>query len=169
MKNKILIILLVVVAVTAAGYLVFSKNQGVKEPINSPNQTQDQSKNQIPAQPEKVKVEMQTVAKNELPKDFPADIPLEAGAEIIFNFNATKANGEFQASREFISKKTVAENYAFYQNALKENGWDITNTEENASAGSLIFAEKINNKLNIRIYIDADKKVRVSINNIVNE
>ncbi len=81
------------------------------------------------------------------------------------NYNATNTAGNFQASREFISKKTAAENYAFYQKALKDNGWTITSTQENVSAGDLIFATKGANTLNIRIYSDADKKVRVSINN----
>lgn len=169
MKNKTLVVLLVILAVVAVGYLVLSEGQKVKEPVKSQNQTQDQSKNQSPAQPEKPKVNVQGVPKTELPKDFPSDIPLEVGAEVTLNFNGTNAKGELQASREFISKKTVAENYALYQKALKENGWNITNTIADAPAGSLIFAVKDNSDLNIRIYIDAANKVRVSINNVVSK
>lgn len=180
MKNKILVILLVVLAVVAVGYLVFSSNKQIAQaPIKSPDQAnknlvQPGVKTNEPVastgQPEKAKVDVPTVemvAKNELPKGFPGDIPLEAGAEITLNLNTINPIGGSLAVREFISAKTVAENYALYQKALKENGWKITSAQENTPLGNLIDAEKDKNKLNIRIYVDAVKKVIVSISNMV--
>lgn len=167
MKSKNLAVLLVVVAVIVASYLIFSKSQIAKAPVKPQNQNQAQD--QKTTRPAVAKVEVQAVPKTELPKDFPSDVSLEAGAEITLNFNAINAKGEYQASREFISKKTVAENYVLYQKILKDNGWTITIAKADAPAGSFIFAEKNNYKLNIRIYTDAGKAVRVSINNIISK
>jgi len=159
MKNKTLVIVLLVIAAASAGYLVFSASQKDKALTVKP---QNQTQNRQPGQ-----AQMQAVDKDKLPKDFPADIPIEAGAEITLNFTAINANGETQASREFISKKTVAENYALYQKSLKESGWNITRVDDKSPVGSLIFATKGNYKLNIRIYTQAGNQVRVSINNIL--
>lgn len=172
MKNKILITSLVVLAVVAVGYLIFSNsnNQIANESIQPPEQSPapDQAKDQSPAQPEENQVKIQEVAKNELPKDFPSDIPLEAGAEITLNFNTIIPTGELQATREFISAKTVTENLVLYKKILTENGWNITSTNEKSTVGSLIFADKGKNRLNIRVYIDpVSNKVKVAINNIV--
>ncbi len=163
MKNKYIWIILGVLAVVLVVVLVLNKNRTAPASKNtSPSgQSQPEAKNEVKSVP------IETVKTTALPQEFPSDIPLETGAEVTLNYNATNAQGQYQASREFISKKTIAENYALYQQVLKSKGWTIISTQEDASAGSLIFAEKSNYSLNIRIYTDAQKKVRVSINNVV--
>jgi hypothetical protein len=161
MKNKSLYLLLGVLVLVVVVLVAVSKNRTAKAPAESP-QAQSQQK---PSSEQPKAVPVQAVDVGKLPQEFPSDIPLEAGAQVTLNYNATNAAGNFQASREFISKKTVAENYALYQKVLKDNGWTITGTQENTPAGNLIFATKGENNLNIRIYTDPDKKIRVSISN----
>jgi hypothetical protein len=111
-------------------------------------------------------VEIRTVDATKLPERFPTDIPLEAGATTTYNYNAVNANGEYQSSREFISKKSVAQNFSFYQTALKNAGWSITAAvNDTANRQEIIFATKGLNSLNVRIYVKGGQ-VRVSINNI---
>jgi len=148
--KKILIIVIIILVVVFGAILL------MKVKVNI-------SGNPSSASPTAVPVE--AVSPSQLPQQFPADIPLEAGAQVTLNYNATNAAGNFQASREFISKKTIAENYAFYQAALKDNGWSITGTQAGTPAGDLIFATKGTSNLNIRIYTDTNNKVRVSISN----
>ena len=94
------------------------------------------------------------------------DIPLETGATVTLNYNAVNASGKFQASREFISKKTVDANFNFYLDSLKKSGWTITQATQDPKQ-SVILATKGDNNLNIRIYTDAGK-VKVAISNETN-
>ncbi len=161
MNNKALYILLGVLVLAVIVWVALSRN-GAKapEPKGQTGQTQ-----QKPAKEQPKAVPVTSVPKDKLPEQFPSGITLEAGAEVTLNYNATNSAGNFQASREFISKKSASENFALYQKILKNDGWTITSTQENVAAGDLIFATKGANTLNIRIYTDANKQVRVSINN----
>jgi hypothetical protein len=106
------------------------------------------------------------IDESQLPERFPSDIPIEAGAETTLNYNTINSAGQFQASREFISKLSAEQNFNFYQQSLINTGWHLKQTLDDIAHGQkLIFAEKDGNELNIRIYSDADK-VKVSINNI---
>ena len=165
-KNKISIIVIVIVilAVVFAAVLWVTKGN-VSPRLANPSASSTPKSAAPAAAPVVVPVVTTPVPQGALPQQFPSDIPLEAGAQITLNYNAINAAGNFQASREFISKKTVAENYALYQTVLKDNGWNITGTQAGVSAGDLIFATKGSNNLNIRIYTDQSKQVRVSINN----
>src|SRR5579862_5803833 len=49
-----------------------------------------------------------------LPQDFPANIPLEKGATVTQNYNAQSISGQYQATRAFESKKSVADNDKLY-------------------------------------------------------
>jgi len=113
-----------------------------------------------------VQVPMTDVDKNKLPEKFPSDVPLETEAVITYNYNAINAAGEYQSSREFVSKKTPDENFALYQSALKSSGWTLSSAiDDTVRAQKIILASKGSNNLNIRIYTDAGQ-VKVSINNI---
>ena len=101
----------------------------------------------------------------QLPEQFPSDIPLEQGAKITLNYNAVNAKGMYQASREFISAKSLDQNFEFYQRVLKQNGWMITQTLDDPTRHQkIILATKGANNLNIRVYLDSGV-TKVSINN----
>ncbi len=71
------------------------------------------------------KVTQRDVDQSKLPDKFPADIPLEQGAKITQNYSSTTADGHYQATREFETKKTLAENVKLYTDYFKKNGWII--------------------------------------------
>ncbi len=72
-----------------------------------------------------LKVEQKDVDISKLPDTFPADIPLEAGAKITQNYNATTNDGRSQATRAFETTKTLDENYKIYTNYIKNGGWTL--------------------------------------------
>jgi len=65
------------------------------------------------------------VPASQLPNDFPSIIPIEKGAVIVSNFNASAPNGQVQATRSFDSAKSVAENLRFYELYIltSRSGW----------------------------------------------
>lgn len=65
------------------------------------------------------------VPVDKTPDKFPTGIPIEAGADITQNYNATATDGRFQATRAFITKKTLAENLTIYKDWMNANGWTI--------------------------------------------
>jgi hypothetical protein len=102
------------------------------------------------------------VDPSKLPDRFPADVPLEAGAQVTANYTAVNAAGMFQSTREFISKKSILDNYELYQAALEKAGWKITSVTGDAGQ-RIILAAKGENKLTVRIYASgADVKVLIA-------
>lgn len=73
--------------------------------------------------PETAVVKKMDVDFSKLPEKFPTNIPIESGAKITQNYNATTPEGEFQATRSFVTTKTLAENIKIYSNILDKDGW----------------------------------------------
>lgn len=161
-KNTTLLIAIILLVILGAGFYLLKKSKVAKPanqapvPVTKPYSYSGEG--QAP------KVTLAPVDKTVLPERFPSDIPLEAGAAIIFNYNAVNVAGQFQASREFVSKKSMADNLSLYQTSLKASGWTITSVSDQPTQ-KLIFANKGGNYLNIRIY-QAVGQVKVSINNL---
>lgn len=80
--------------------------------------------------PQLVNVEKTDVEITKLPEKFPSNIPLEEGAEVVQNYNSQTPEGQFQATRQFETKKTLAENYALYTDFMEKNGWEIKATTD---------------------------------------
>lgn len=76
----------------------------------------------------KTLAEKTKVAESQLPDKFPADLPIEANAEITQNYNASTEDGRFQATRTFETKKTLSENLSIYRQYLNNNGWAVEST-----------------------------------------
>ncbi len=171
-NKKVLYAILAVVIVAGVAIMMFrSSRSGPAMQNKADDQNQASSKNAPPkptGEPSKPAADYKpvpqtAVPETKLPDRFPSDVPIEAGAQITQNFNAVNSSGKFQASREFISKKTVEENYTLYQAVLKQNGWTVTSTTT-SSVQSIILATKGADSLNIRIY-SSNNIVKVSINN----
>ncbi|MDP3993941.1 MAG: hypothetical protein U1C57_00455 [Candidatus Doudnabacteria bacterium] len=90
------------------------------------------------------------LAPNEAPAGFPAEIPIEEGAVIAQNYEVDAPDGRHQATRVFISTKTVSQNYQIYSQFLSQNDWEIISQlrEENYAA---LFAAKDGGNLSISI------------------
>ena len=96
------------------------------------------------------------------PTPSPASIPIEQGAEILQNESTVNKNGNSSAVLEFISKKTLAENFVFYKNGLISAGWEVLNAIDGQDQ-KIIEAQKGTRSARISIYKDANGKVVVSI------
>lgn len=98
------------------------------------------------------------VDKTKDPQKFPAGVPIETGAKITQNYNATAPDGRFQATKAFETAKTLADNFTLYQKYMKDSGWDIQSTvnQDNYKAlfgvkGSTNLQVSMNNNTNLKI------------------
>ncbi len=97
-----------------------------------------------------------------LPEFFPAEIPLENGAEITQNYNAEK-DGQMQATRKFISKKTLQENFDLYKSWMDKNSWQVVSSIDGEETKNL-SAKKDGSSLSVNISVNSySKKVTVNI------
>ncbi len=152
MKVKI-VSLIVLAALVIAGVLIYV-NANKKE--NQPNTNSQKTFTPLP---------VTEVDHSRLPERFPADIPLESGAVIVYNFNLVNAAGMYQSTRQFVSKKTIKQNFDFYQDALKKAGYSITKTlDDLAHNQELIYATKGDNKVTVRSFASGGQ-IKVDITN----
>ena len=117
MKSRILIAATALVLLSAGVWYGVTTQRRAAAPTQTNTQKQ-------PAPREAV---VHQVDKSKLPERFPADIPLETGAKIEQNFNATQGD-RLQATRQFVSQKSVKENYDLYTQWLEQHGWKIAAT-----------------------------------------
>ncbi len=89
------------------------------------NQRNQQSKQ---VESETGKVTKTNVDFDKAPQGFPEGVPIETGAKLTQNYNATTPDGRFQATRVFETSKTLDENLAIYSDYLKKQGWEIGST-----------------------------------------
>lgn len=79
------------------------------------------NKNKVPT----INIVKAEVPLDRVPQLFPEDIPIEKGAKITQNYNATSSDGHFQATRAFETKKSLAESFKIYQDYFKKNNWEV--------------------------------------------
>lgn len=137
--RKILLSVLGVAVVVGAYYLI-SEYGGIKPARQSTNQSKEKD----------FSVAKKEVAANQAPSGFPSDVPIEAGATIIQNYEADVSDGRHQATRVFQSSKTVAQNYQLYLDFLTKNGWTVSNKSETETIASL-YAVKAGSELTVSI------------------
>lgn len=137
------------------GVVYFYKEDSKLNPEN--NTSHDQKKSNI---------EVVAVDTAMLPNGFPGNIPLEKGAEITLNMNVKLEDNRLSATREFVSAKSISQNFEFYSQQLKALGWTITKTADRPDQKVLI-ATKDGADLNIRCYGQPEAKTsRVAITHI---
>jgi hypothetical protein len=93
------------------------------------------------AKQEKFEVTRTQVDQSKLPEKFPVDIPIETGAKVVDNYNASANNGSSQATRKFETAKTLDANFKLYSDFFSKNGWQTTNTV-NQPELKAVFAAK---------------------------
>jgi len=94
-----------------------------------------------------IAVEKEALPADTLPDRFPADIPLEADAGVTQNYIASAPGVPFQATREFTTHRSVAENFSLYQSFFSSGSWAVVHAA-NASSYATILAA--NRALNIQ-------------------
>lgn len=156
MKSRIFIAIVTLGLIGVGVWYAVTGNQ--PEPSSAP-------KKATTAKPSAPRGSVTDVDKSKLPERFPTELPIEAGAAITYNYNAMNSKGMFQATREFVSAKSVDDNFAFYQDVLKKSNWTVSQAiDDTQHRQKLLLATKDGNRLNIRIYED-DSLVKVAISN----
>ena len=123
-----LVLFLVLVIVAIIGYFAFKHY----------------NKEEAPLPPvEKPEFSILPVPTETLPDKFPADFPLEKNVPVNANYNA-QTEGAFQSTRQFVSQKTLAQNYTLYTDYLKKDGWTIEAALDQETVKA-IFASKGSN------------------------
>ena|SRR3989344_5798696 len=97
-----------------------------------------------------VEIVKKDLVPNETPAGFPVETPIEEGAVIVQNYEADAPDGRHQATRVFISTKTVSQNYQIYSQFLSQNGWEISSQSQEKNHATL-FAAKDGTNLSISI------------------
>lgn len=64
-----------------------------------------------------------------IPKGFPQDLPVESGAEVLQNYEATTNDGRTQSTRITATKKTLTEAVKIYSDFFTKSGWKTISTE----------------------------------------
>jgi hypothetical protein len=139
------IILALIVLVAIIWFVAGNKKKQVSISTPVPTATSTPT-----ASTEPVKVQKTNVPISQTPQGFPADVPIEKGATITQNYNATSDTGLFQATRVFTSSKSAEANFALYSSYFKTSGWAVTITLDTATE-KLIAGKKGNQNLKVSI------------------
>lgn len=134
-SHKLIKLLLILVAVLILAFVVF------KFFISKPDSI-------IVQEPVKAIVNKANIDFSKLPDRFPTDIPIESGAKITQNYNARTPEGKFQATRTFVTEKSLTENIEFYTDFLNKDGWK-TNLSVDQVNFKMISGSKEREKINI--------------------
>lgn len=113
----------------------------------------------------KIPGEKKDVGSEQLPKNFPADVPIEEGAAVVQNFNVDN-NGYQQATRSFETRNTLAQNLALYKKYLTSNGYQISTTIDQPNY-KMVYGTKGKESLRIEMTDNSVSKIKtVSISYI---
>lgn len=127
LKNQQKLIYLIVILAVVVAAVWFLKKQRVPPPGSEP------AKQTTPA------VIREALPQEQLPKNFPADFPLIPAekTEIVQNDNVT-VEGKQQGRRQFVSDKTLEENYQLYKDYMQKTAWLILSDINEPDYKSLI-------------------------------
>jgi hypothetical protein len=102
------------------------------------------------------------IPPEKLPSFFPLKIPLEKNAKVLQNYSQIIGNKE-QSTRQFISQKSIAENFRIYKDYLQKNSWTIVNTLDQPEIKSLSAKKTPNNLIITMTSNNLTKEVIVDI------
>ncbi len=136
--KKMLVGLIIIIAFAIGVTLVISafKKDDAPQPVAQEVKSPIKQKTEVPT--------------DKLPDKFPPTLPVEQGAVISQNYNATANNGQYQATRAFETKQTLAANYTLYTNWLKNNGWKI-NSNLDGPSYKMVSGSKEKQQLQVSI------------------
>lgn len=141
--NKYIIIGVIALVAVVTAIFVFFANQASNIPSNQMSE--------VPKKDTKpLEIVKTTVAPDQAPEGFPANIPIEEGAKILQNYNATAPDGRFQATRVFQTSLTLVQNLNLYRDFLNKDGWKIETTLDLENY-KMILGSKANAQLQISI------------------
>lgn len=103
------------------------------------------------------------VDPSQAPAKFPSNVPIEAGAKIVQNYNANTADGRFQATRVFETSKSLAENFKIYGDFAKADGWETRSQIDQPTYKMLLFHK---GNADLQVSIDENQSTKIKTVNI---
>lgn len=76
-----------------------------------------------------------------LPNNFPSNLPVETGSQLLENYEATSVDNGKQSTQVYTTRKTLSENVKIYTEYLQKNGWIILSQEDKPTY-KMIYASK---------------------------
>ncbi len=149
----LILVLLVIITVAAK---VLPKRQAVPNSASKPSaSSQAQTPPPMP--------QVAAVPPAKVPPGLPANLPWEKGATILQNFTAKDpVSGKTQSTREYVSAKSLDDNFSVYQKYLKDNGWTVVSGISQPTIKNL-SAAKAGARLDVTISKTPDNKVTVIV------
>lgn len=65
-----------------------------------------------------------------LPNNFPSNLPIETGAQLLENYEAVAPDNRKQSTQVYTTRKSLSENIKIYSDYMQKNGWQITSQED---------------------------------------
>ena len=144
------IVALIVVVAAVALLFVFLAHNKVSGPIVV-----------VPPKPI-LRVYKKDLTSDQIPDKFPAElVKLEVGCKLTQNYNASAADGRFQATRACETTKTLADQIKIYRDYLAKNSWNIQDTLDQDTVKVVIA-----NKNDAQILVVADENATTHIRTV---
>ncbi|MBL8030204.1 MAG: hypothetical protein JNN11_03075 [Candidatus Doudnabacteria bacterium] len=99
------------------------------------------------------------VEHSKLPEKFIAGFLLEENVTVTDNYNS-ETDKIFQATRQYVSKKSLAENYKLFENYLNSNSWKIVSRAQNEQY-RILSAEKDGTMVTVSMTANALEKQNI--------
>ena len=89
-----------------------------------------------------------TTYEGVLPPGFPASIPVTSSSSLTQSYSKEYSNKMYQTSIVSTSSKTVYENFSYYEEFLRTDGWKIITSQKDENK-SILFGTKENDHLEV--------------------
>src|ERR1700733_646975 len=140
--------LIIIVAIFALAFLYFVHKRAIVPTVTTPAPL--------------LKVNKIALAPSQVPQQFPPELlPLEQGATLTENFNASTADGRFQATRAYQTQQSLPEVITAYQSVLTKNSWVIQSTLDQPTLEVLIA-----NKGSLQVLIAANQNTNTGLDTV---
>lgn len=106
MKQKIALIIVLVIILAGLGVLTFVKQRATIAPTE-------------------VQMARKDVPVTVLPEKFPPDVPLNPQDAIVSNYTVTKPNGTTESVRVYLTRLGVIEEASRWNQYISKNGWTV--------------------------------------------
>ena len=151
-RNKLVGI--VILAVIGFGILIYTQKSRLDKFANQKDSFVTKP-NLLPVPKEVIQVK-----PGQWPAILPSGIFLEPDAQILQLFYSVPSEKTKQATLQYITKKSLEENFQLYQKYLKDKGWEILSTVDQPYNKSL-SAKKLSVFINIIMIVDQQNNQKV--------
>jgi hypothetical protein len=108
-----------------------------------------------------IKTTVTEVDPSTAPDLLPKDLPMEAGATIVKNYNTTTSDGRKLGTRVYVTAKSIDDNYKIFQTYFEQGGWTVTAAPTpKGSTSKTLIATKGNMQAQVTIGDDPVAKAR---------